>query len=62
MKKYIKPTVDIVDLKVKENIAALPQGLVDETYNYNNQQTTLTTYNLAAVTTSQTTAVPPQQY
>ena len=56
MKKYIKPTLEVVDLKVKENIAALPQGLTPEqgTYNYNGTDLTLTTYNLAAVTTSQT--------
>jgi len=55
MKKYIKPTLEVVDLKVKENIAALPQGLtpVEGTYEYDSRQMTLTTYNLAAVTTSQ---------
>ncbi len=57
MKKYVKPSIDIVDLKVKENIAALPQGLTpetDESYSYGGNTMTLTTYNLAAVTTSQT--------
>lgn len=55
MKKYIKPSIDVVDLKVKENIAALPQGLEPEvgTYNHEGNEMTLTTYNLAAVTTSQ---------
>lgn len=54
MKKYVKPSVDIVDLKVKENIASLPQGIQSEYTAPDGTQMTLTTYNLAAVTTSQT--------
>ena len=27
MKTYIKPTVDVVELSVKENMAALPSGV-----------------------------------
>ena len=63
MKKYVKPSIDIVDLKVKENIAALPQGLQPtvDTIEYGGNQMTLTTYNLAAVTTSQTVNPNPVQ-
>ena len=62
MKKYVKPAIDIVDLKVKENIAALPQGLNPQvgTYTYGEDEMTLTTYNLAAVTTSQQTSTNVQ--
>ncbi len=55
MKQYIKPTVDVVELAVKENIADLPAALV----NVQSGQTVggfenvvLTTYNLAAASTS----------
>ena len=63
MKKYVKPTLEVVDLKVKENIAALPQGLKPDvgTYTYAGEDLTLTTYNLAAVTTSQPVNPNPTQ-
>lgn len=53
MKQYTKPTVNVVELSVKENIAALPNALVtvsQETIGTNT--VTLTTYNLAAQSTS----------
>ena len=31
MKQYIKPSVDVVELAVRENIAALPNALVSGT-------------------------------
>ena len=37
MKTYVKPTVDVVELSVKENMAALPTGVstgVTSTINY----------------------------
>ena len=33
MKTYVKPTVDVVELSVKENMAALPSGIKTETTN-----------------------------
>ena len=56
MKQYTKPTVDVVELAVRENIADLPNALVtvsEETVGSNS--VTLTTYNLAAQSTSDTT-------
>jgi hypothetical protein len=44
MKKYIKPTVNVVELRAKENIAANPLLSVDTT---TTDGTTTTTYNLA---------------
>ena len=52
MKLYVKPSVDVVELSVKETIADLPVGVTVETKNINGQSMTLTTYNLAAVETS----------
>ena len=55
MKQYIKPTVDVVELSVRESIAALPNALVSGTVStevIGGQQVTLTTYNLAAQQTS----------
>lgn len=56
MKQYIKPTAKVVELSVKENIAALPAALssvnvTKETIG--NQNVILTTYNLAATSTSE---------
>ena len=57
MKQYIKPTVDVVELAVRETIADLPNaisgvaGVVSDT-TINGQAVTLTTYNLAAQQTS----------
>lgn len=55
MKQYIKPSVDVVELAVRETIAALPNALVSGTVTQETiggQQVTLTTYNLAAQQTS----------
>lgn len=55
MKQYIKPTVDVVELAVRETIANLPNALVQGTVTtemIGGQQVTLTTYNLAAQQTS----------
>lgn len=58
MKHYTKPMLDVVELSVKENIAALPTAVsggtattVDTLNGVNN--VALTTYNLATVQTSQ---------
>lgn len=57
MKHYTKPVLDVVELSVKENIAALPTAVAGSattsTTTYNNQDIALTTYNLATVQTSQ---------
>ncbi len=54
MKQYVKPTVDVVELAVKENIAALPAALSSvQEVTIGNQAVTLTTYNLAAQSTSE---------
>ena len=55
MKQYTKPSVDVVELAVRETIAALPNALVAGTVStetIGGQQVTLTTYNLAAQQTS----------
>lgn len=56
MKQYTKPTATVVELAVKENIAALPSAIsgVVTTHSVNNGENTLilTTYNLAAAQTS----------
>ena len=49
MKQYIKPTVNVVELSVKENIAGLPSALVSVAeVKTNGSEVVLTTYNLAA--------------
>lgn len=56
MKQYIKPTVEVVELAVRENIAALPAALsvTSESVTIGSASETviLTTYNLAAAQTS----------
>ena len=54
MKQYIKPSVNVVELAVRENIAALPSALVgvSEVTATTGQTVTITTYNLAAQQTS----------
>ena len=53
MKQYFKPTVEVVELAVKENIAALPNALVTQNATVGSTaNVTLTTYNLAAQQTS----------
>ena len=51
MKQYTKPTAMVVELSVKENIAALPAALESRTVestSIGGQNVILTTYNLAA--------------
>ena len=55
MKQYIKPTAEVVELSVKENIAALPAALQSvsvQQAKIGSQDVILTTYNLAATSTS----------
>ena len=55
MKQYIKPSVDVVELAVRETIAALPTALTgtfDANAKIGEQTVALTTYNLAAQQTS----------
>lgn len=52
MKLYVKPSVDVVELSVKETIADLPAG-VTTTETIDGKQMTLTTYNLVAAETSE---------
>lgn len=59
MKHYTKPTATVVELAVKENIAALPSAIsgVVTTHSVNGgtNNLILTTYNLAAAQTSNPT-------
>ena len=51
MKQYIKPTAQVVELSVKENIAALPKALeykTVQTATLGSKQVYLATYNLAS--------------
>lgn len=55
MKQYIKPTAEVVELSVKENIAALPKALDYTTVQkatIGSKNVYLTTYNLASQQTS----------
>ena len=56
MKQYTRPTATVVELAVKENIAALPAaiggGVVTSTKINENSNLILTTYNLATQSTS----------
>lgn len=55
MKQYTKPTATVVELAVRENIAALPNAIVTThniEVNGTATQLVLTTYNLAAAQTS----------
>ena len=56
MKQYTKPTVNVVELSVKENIAALPNAIKNSATvtaeNTSAGTVILTTYNLAAASTS----------
>ena len=50
MKIYVKPAVDVVELSVKENMAALPKAAQSKstgTYTYNSQQVATVVYDLA---------------
>lgn len=54
MKTYVKPTVEVVELSVKENMAALPSAIkIVDTTTGTYDGVHLTTYNLAAVATSE---------
>ena len=56
MKQYIKPTAEVVELTVRENVAGLPSAFVSGTTSnttINGQSVILTTYNLAAASTSE---------
>lgn len=56
MKQYVKPTATVVELSVKENIAALPAAIGTtnvEITSGSTQSVILTTYNLAAASTSE---------
>ena len=59
MKQYTRPTATVVDLAVKENIAALPAAISTlnnvEITSGSIQNVILTTYNLAAASTSDVT-------
>ena len=52
MKSYVKPTVEVVELSVRESMADLPDAVTGE-FDYNGGKIHLTTYNLAAVSTSE---------
>ena len=57
MKQYTKPTATIVELSVKENLAALPAAIsstnIVDAATSSSQSVILTTYNLAAASTSE---------
>ena len=57
MKTYVKPTVDVVELSVKENMAALPGVLTgNETINFGSAyggEIVTTVYDLTEVNVSQ---------
>lgn len=60
MKQYSKPTADVVELTVRENIADLPYAHTTIKGEYTSAQikgqtVMLTTYNLAALEESNTT-------
>ena len=56
MKQYTKPTVSVVELAVKENIAKLPDAIANSAVvtktSTSNGTVLLTTYNLAAASDS----------
>lgn len=56
MKQYLKPTVDVVEISVREDIAALPTaatgGSVTTTTVGSYENITLTAYTLSEVTVS----------
>lgn len=60
MKQYTKPTVSVVDLSVKESIAALPNAIresgVSQIQETSAGNVLITTYNLAATAESTTQA------
>lgn len=57
MKQYTKPMLDVVELSVKENIAALPTAVAGnattDTYTMaDNTKVNMNVYNLATLSTS----------
>ena len=57
MKNYVRPTVDVVELSVKENMAALPSSIAPVagttgTVNVDGTDYTATVYNLVATAES----------
>ena len=56
MKTYVKPTVDVVELSVKENMAALPTGVTTATGGvagvYGNDNIATTVYDLTKASAS----------
>lgn len=59
MKNYVKPEINVVELSVKETMAALPAGIqttvqgTDGGYVGEKQDIPLTVYNLTSLNTSQ---------
>ena len=58
MKNYVKPELNVVELSVKETMAALPAGIQPTTIEstdggYINENVPLTVYNLTSLNTSQ---------
>jgi len=58
MKNYVKPELNVVELSVKETMAALPAGIqtAPESVSYTTDTTVdvpLTVYNLTSLNTSQ---------
>lgn len=56
MKTYVKPTVDVVELSVRENMADLPSGVITATGGvsgyYGNDKIATTVYDLTATSSS----------
>lgn len=56
MKQYTKPMLDVVELSVKENIAALPTAVAgnakQDTYDLSGTAVNMNVYNLATLSTS----------
>lgn len=57
MKNYVRPTVDVVELSVKENMAALPTSIAPVkgttgTVNVNDTDYTATVYDLTSLSDS----------
>ena len=55
MKTYVKPTVDVVELSVKENMANLPAGVTTSTgtsISYNDNSYVETVYDLTNASSS----------
>lgn len=61
MKTYVKPTVDVVELSVKENMAALPSAVNASgnpgSYLYGGAPVTTTVYDLTVASTSTTQGI-----